>query len=88
MVKSRNVYRNLTSRPRTILQTGVNENQDIFKALPEPVQAAVLQDWVWRLDNGYLRGDGLYSHAAYLDMIAQEEGITVAEVLNLPGVPV
>jgi hypothetical protein len=35
-----------------------------------------------------LRGEGLYSHAGYLDMIAQEEGLSIAQVLDLPGVPV
>ena len=63
-------------------------NEEIFKALEPNVQAAVLADWRWRAEKGYLRGEGLYSHAGYLDMIAQEEGMSIADVLRMPGVPV
>ena len=51
-----------------------------FMDLPPDIQAAVLKDWVRCLNAGWMRGTGVATHYLYLDMIAQEQGITVLDV--------
>lgn len=57
-------------------------------SLPMETQKALLKDWVDRRKLGIIRGEGLASHASYIDMIAKENDITIDEVLSLNGYPV
>lgn len=57
-------------------------------SLPMETQKGLLKDWLARAKLGYIRGEGLASHASYIDMIAKENDCTIEDVLSLDGYPV
>jgi len=61
---------------------------NFFDTLDKDTQMRVADDWLTRLRKGQLRGTGMGSHACYLQMIGDEEGLTIDEVLDLEGTPV
>ena len=58
-----------------------------FRALPMETQKAVAADWIKRKRVGWIRGTGIATHALYLDMIAQEMGVTIDEVAAMESMP-
>lgn len=66
----------------------MNEATTFYASLPKSTRKALLRDWVKRGKEGIIRGEGLASHALYIDMIAQENDYTIDDILNLNGHPV
>jgi hypothetical protein len=65
-----------------------SEAVTFLKSLPLETQKALFVDWVARMKRGIMRGEGLASHALYIDMIAQENDCTIMDVLTLDGYPI
>lgn len=59
-----------------------------LNTLPMETVKALLIDWRARMKLGYIRGEGLASHALYIDMIAKENDCSIDDVLSLDGYPV
>ena len=60
----------------------------LWAAMPAELQRRVFTDWVERTNLGTMRGDGLWPHVLYLDMIAKEMGCSIGDVLDLGYYPI
>lgn len=66
----------------------ISEAVSFLNTLPMETVKALFTDWRARMKLGYIRGEGLASHALYIDMIAKENGCSIDDVLALDGYPV